>query len=140
MQLSNEGITAADIDFTTLTMESEKWICVRETGGEQMQLVIVPLEKDGGRPMRRPITADGAIMNPDNMIIGLKAGRQLQLFNVEMMMMIKKNMADEDVQFWRWTDARTVGLVCERSVYEWDLETENGPVRLFDRLESLGTS
>ena len=52
-------------------MESAKFICVREKVGEQMQVVIIELS-NAVNPVRRPIAADSAIMNPINRIIALK--------------------------------------------------------------------
>lgn len=65
------GINAANIGFNTLTMESDKYICVREKVGEQNQVVIIDMSQPQNL-VRRPITADSAIMNPNNNIIALK--------------------------------------------------------------------
>ena len=62
-QLTGIGINAANIGFSTLTMESDKFICVREKVGETAQVVIIDLH-DPTNPIRRPISADSAIMNP----------------------------------------------------------------------------
>jgi clathrin heavy chain len=69
------GINSASIGFNTLTLESDKFICIRETTGEQNQVVIVDLA-DPTNLMRRPITADSAIMNPATKVIALKGKRQ----------------------------------------------------------------
>ena len=39
---------------------------------------------DAQNPIRRPITADSAIMNPVSKVIALKAGKTLQIFNMEL--------------------------------------------------------
>ena len=70
-QLQNVGINAANIGFSTLTMESDKFICVREKVGETAQVVIIDLA-DANNPTRRPISADSAIMNPKSKVIALK--------------------------------------------------------------------
>uniref|UniRef100_A0A3Q4HZK5 Clathrin heavy chain linker core motif domain-containing protein n=1 Tax=Neolamprologus brichardi TaxID=32507 RepID=A0A3Q4HZK5_NEOBR len=70
--LQNLGINPANIGFSTLTMESDKFICVREKVGEQTQVVIIDLA-DPNTPIRRPISADSAIMNPASKVIALKA-------------------------------------------------------------------
>ena len=70
-QLQNVGINAANIGFSTLTMESDKFICVREKVGETAQVVIIDLA-DPNNPTRRPISADSAIMNPKSKVIALK--------------------------------------------------------------------
>uniref|UniRef100_A0AAR2JHR1 Clathrin heavy chain n=1 Tax=Pygocentrus nattereri TaxID=42514 RepID=A0AAR2JHR1_PYGNA len=83
LQLQNLGINPANIGFSTLTMESDKFICVREKVGEQAQVVIIDLS-DPNNPIRRPISADSAIMNPASKVIALKAAKTLQIFNIEM--------------------------------------------------------
>ena len=78
IQLQNVGINAANIGFSTLTMESDKFICIREKVGETAQVVIIDLN-DATNPIRRPISADSAIMNPASKVIALKGK---YLFNV----------------------------------------------------------
>lgn len=71
LQLTNAGINANSISFTTLTMESDKFICVREKVGDNNQVVIIDMG-DTANPIRRPISADSAIMNPASKVIALK--------------------------------------------------------------------
>ncbi len=71
MQLQNAGINVANIGFSTLTMESDKFICVREKVADTAQVVIIDLN-DSTNPIRRPITADSAIMHPTSKVIALK--------------------------------------------------------------------
>lgn len=75
-QLQNLGINPANIGFSTLTMESDKFICIREKVGEQAQVVIIDMA-DPNNPIRRPISADSAIMNPASKVIALKGKQQL---------------------------------------------------------------
>lgn len=70
-QLQNVGINVQQIGFSSLTMESDKYICVREKVGETSQVVIIDLG-DPGNPIRRPITAESAIMNPASKVIALR--------------------------------------------------------------------
>nr|CAD7574000.1 unnamed protein product [Timema californicum] len=69
--LTSVGINQTNISFNTLTMESDKFICVRERVGETAQVVIIDLA-DPTNPIRRPISADSAIMNPASKVIALK--------------------------------------------------------------------
>lgn len=71
LQLTNVGINQSNISFNTLTMESDKYICVREKTGDVAQVVIVDMA-DPQNPIRRPISADSAIMNPASKVIALK--------------------------------------------------------------------
>ncbi|EPZ31434.1 clathrin heavy chain 1-like protein [Rozella allomycis CSF55] len=136
LQLQNIGVNAANIGFNTLTMESDKYICIREKVGEQNQLVIIDMG-DVSNPLRRPISADSAIMNPASKVIALKAGKQLQIFNLELKAKIKSFMLSDDVVFWKWINVNTIGMVTESAVFHWSMEGESNPVKVFDRHASL---
>lgn len=75
MQLQNSGVNVANIGFSTLTMESEKFICIREKVGDTAQVVIIDLN-DMANPIRRPISADSAIMHPTSKVIALKGNKK----------------------------------------------------------------
>uniref|UniRef100_A0A452TKQ8 Clathrin heavy chain n=1 Tax=Ursus maritimus TaxID=29073 RepID=A0A452TKQ8_URSMA len=134
--LQNLGINPANIGFSTLTMESDKFICVREKVGEQAQVVIIDMS-DPMAPIRRPISAESAIMNPASKVIALKAGKTLQIFNIEMKSKMKSHTMAEEVIFWKWVSVNTVALVTETTVYHWSMEGDSQPVKMFDRHASL---
>jgi len=136
LQLQNVGINAANIGFSTLTMESDKFICIREKVGDQAQVVIIDMN-DAQNPIRRPISADSAIMNPTSKVIALKAGKTLQIFNIEMKSKMKAHNMVEDVTFWKWISVNTIGLVTENAVYHWTMEGDSQPTKVFDRHSSL---
>ena len=70
LQLPSIGISPQFITFTHVTMESDKYICVRETS-PQNSVVIIDMNLPN-QPLRRPITADSALMNPNSKILALK--------------------------------------------------------------------
>ena len=59
-------------------MESDKFICVREKIGDTAQVVIIDMD-NANNPIRRPISADSAIMNPKSKVIALKGQKLLYL-------------------------------------------------------------
>lgn len=146
LQLTNVGINQASVSFNTLTMESDKFICVREKVGESAQVVIIDLN-DPTNPIRRPISADSAIMNPASKVIALKgkagtegqaaAQKTLQIFNIEMKSKMKAHTMTDDVIFWKWISPNTLALVTETSVFHWSMEGDSQPVKMFDRHSSL---
>ena len=71
MKLKSVGINVRRIGFATLTMESDKFICVREKVGETAQVIIIDLA-DANNPLCCRITSDSAIMNPASKIIALR--------------------------------------------------------------------
>ncbi|XP_047297474.1 clathrin heavy chain 2 isoform X12 [Homo sapiens] len=135
-QLQNLGINPANIGFSTLTMESDKFICIREKVGEQAQVTIIDMS-DPMAPIRRPISAESAIMNPASKVIALKAGKTLQIFNIEMKSKMKAHTMAEEVIFWKWVSVNTVALVTETAVYHWSMEGDSQPMKMFDRHTSL---
>jgi len=136
LQLTNVGINAANVGFNSLTMESDKYICVREKVGDTNQVVIIDLN-DSTNPIRRPISADSAIMNPASKVIALKAQKTLQIFNIEMKSKMKAHVMTDDVIFWKWISLNTIALVTETSVYHWSMEGDSQPQKIFDRHSSL---
>lgn len=136
-QLTNIGIGANAISFSTLTMESDKFICVREKVGDTAQVVIIDMA-DSANPIRRPISADSAIMNPASKVIALKAQKTLQIFNIEIKSKMKAHTMTEDVIFWKWISLNTLALVTENSVYHWSMEGDSTPVKVFDTHSTLG--
>lgn len=146
-QLQALGIHASNIGFNTLTLESDRFICVREKEGtnpdqpgSQDQVVIIDTE-DLDNIVRRPITADSAMMHPTRKIIALKAARQLQIFNIETKTKIKSFLMDQNVIFWKWIctteSPSNLGIITDTSVYHWNIDTQAAPTKIFDRHSSL---
>ncbi len=129
VQLPNLGINQQFISFTNVTMESDKFICVRETGASN-SVVIVDLSAPL-TPLKRPITADSALMNPATKVIALKAsvagaaGDSLQIFNLEMKSKMKSFQIAQPVVFWKWITPSKLGLVTAATVYHWDMNVRN---------------
>ena len=84
LQLQNVGIDSTNIKFSNLTMESDKYICVRDTAGDRGQVVIINLAH-ASNPTRIPCLAESAIMNPASKIIAVrgKFDKVIMSHNVE---------------------------------------------------------
>ncbi|XP_031382114.1 clathrin heavy chain 1-like isoform X1 [Punica granatum] len=141
LTLPSLGINPQFITFTHVTMESEKYICVRETS-PQNSVVIIDMNMPN-QPLRRPITADSALMHPNSRILALKAQLpgttqdHLQIFNIEMKAKVKSHQMPEQVVFWKWITPKMLGLVTQTSVYHWSIEGDTQPVKMFDRTANL---
>lgn len=96
-------------------------------------------------PVRRPITADSALMNPTANVIALKAavagaaGDSLQVFDLGSKQKVKSFQIAEAVAFWKWVDSSTLAIVTATAVYHWDTTagTASDPVKRFDRASTL---
>ncbi|PWZ30333.1 Clathrin heavy chain 1 [Zea mays] len=144
LTLTSLGIAPQFVTFTHVTMESEKYICVRETSPQNSVVIIdmaMPMQ-----PLRRPITADSALMNPNTRILALKAQipgttqDHLQIFNIEAKTKIKSHQMPEQVVFWKWITPKLLGLVTQTSVYHWSIEGDSEPSKMFDRTANLANN
>lgn len=52
------------------------------------------------------------------------AGKNLQIFNIEMKSKMKAHQMIDDVIFWKWINLNTIALVTETTVYHWSMEGE----------------
>ncbi|CAM4867695.1 unnamed protein product [Rotaria socialis] len=136
LRLQNVGINVTNIGFSSLTMESDKFICVREKVNDTAFVIIIDMA-DPTNPIKLPITADSAIMNPTSKVIALKAGKTLQIFNIKLRSRMKTYTMEEDSIFWKWASVNTIGIVTETSVYHWTMEGDSQPDKMFDRHQSL---
>ncbi|KAF6147003.1 hypothetical protein GIB67_036722 [Kingdonia uniflora] len=129
LTLPTIGINPQFITFTHVTMESDKYICVRETA-PQNSVVIIDMSMPN-QPLRRPITADSALMNPNSRILALKAQLpgttqdHLQIFNIEMKAKMKSHQMPEQV------------LIPPPPTY---FIRESEPVKMFDRTANLANN
>ncbi|KAL2668641.1 hypothetical protein AAZV13_01G141200 [Glycine max] len=144
LTLASVGINPQFITFTHVTMESDKYICVRETAPQNSVVMIdmtMPMQ-----PLRRPITADSALMNPNTRILALKAHvpgstqDHLQVFNIESKAKMKSYQMGQQVVFWKWITPKTLGIVTQSSVYHWSIEGDGEPVKVFDRTANLANN
>ncbi|KAA8549428.1 hypothetical protein F0562_001099 [Nyssa sinensis] len=144
LTLPSIGINPQFITFTNVTMESDNYICIRETA-PQNSVVIVDMNMPM-QPLRRPITADSALMNPNSRILALKAQLpgttqdHLQIFNIEQKTKIKSHQMPEQVVFWKWITPKMLGLVTQTAVYHWSIEGDSEPVKMFERTANLANN
>jgi len=137
VQLPSLGISPASMGFNTCTMESDRYICVRETNSGPAQVAIIDL-LNNNNIIKRPIQADSVIMHPHDFVIALRALRTLQIFNLQTKSKIKSHAMDEDIVFWKWISDTTIGIVTSTAVYHWGIEgNSSAPVRMFLRHDSL---
>ncbi|KAJ5373873.1 Clathrin heavy chain [Penicillium concentricum] len=141
VNLTSVGIAPASIGFTSCTLESDHYVCVRQKPDDdgKPEVIIIDL-KNNNEVLRRPINADSAIMHWNKNIIALKAqGRTIQIFDLGARQKLKSANMNEDIVYWKWFSERSLGLVTDSAVYHWDVydATQQNPVKVFDRLPNL---
>ncbi|CAH6722457.1 clathrin heavy chain [[Candida] jaroonii] len=138
-QLTQVGIQPGSLDFKSTTLESDKYICVRESGANGNTVAIIDLSNNN-EVTRKNMTADNAIMHPEQFVISLRAnGTTLQIFNLGSKQRLKSFTMDEPVVFWKWLNNEYLGLITGSSIYYWNIfdGTNNGPIKLTERHQSL---
>ncbi|VAH86262.1 unnamed protein product [Triticum turgidum subsp. durum] len=145
LTLTSLGIAPQFITFTHVTMESDRYICVRETSPQGNSLVMIDMAMPS-QPLRKPLTVDSALMNPSTRILAIKAKipgttqDHLQIFNIEAHTKIKAHQMPEQVVFWKWITPKLLGLVTQASVYHWSIEGDSKPIKMFDRTANLANN
>ena len=100
MNICQLGINSNDVKFGSVTLESSKYLCAKNTSGEKKSLNVIEL--DTRATSQFPFGGDSAIMNPISKIIGLRAGQKLQIFNIDLKSKMKNvdMPSNDDVKFW----------------------------------------
>eukprot|EP00030_Apusomonadida_sp_AF-17_P002415 a339592_42.p2 GENE.a339592_42~~a339592_42.p2 ORF type:complete len:1687 (+),score=984.79 a339592_42:223-5061(+) len=84
--------------------------------------------------------ATAVLMNPEVKVLALRAGEQLQIFNLDMRAMMKEYVMPEEVQYWKWIDVKTLAIVTVHAVYHWSMGPDVAPVKICDRIPELAGS
>ena len=77
-------------------------------------------------------------MNPVSKVLALRAGTNLQIFNLELRAKMKAHAMPEPIVFWRWISPNAIALVTATSAYHWSIEGTSAPAKVFDRHAALG--
>jgi clathrin heavy chain len=144
VELSSFGIDPANLKLQTVSLQSDKYVCVREPiPGDSIQssLIIVDLEK-GGQPRKTGVKGDAAMMSPTGKLLAVKApldgGQQrIQVIDLQERKIVKEAQMGQIVIYWKWISNNTLGLVTATSVFHWNMDDNNPPVRVFDRIQEL---
>eukprot|EP01087_Luapelamoeba_hula_P010434 TRINITY_DN2768_c0_g2_i1.p1 TRINITY_DN2768_c0_g2~~TRINITY_DN2768_c0_g2_i1.p1 ORF type:complete len:1757 (+),score=359.13 TRINITY_DN2768_c0_g2_i1:174-5444(+) len=139
VQLPTLGVNPAAIGFATLTMESEKYICVRDVTGTDKTVTIIDL-LNPSNILRRPTAAEGTTMNPAQNILALRDAQNLQIIDLGNKKPVNSCTISESIEFWKWITDTKLGIVTATSVYHWSLEAEAKPIKVFARHQSLAGS
>lgn len=140
LQLAAVGVPESAVAFNSCTLESDRFVCVRETSSAGNQVAIIDLA-NGNNVTRKAMSADSAIMCPSQeMVIALRAqGRTVQVVNLDTRQRLKNTVMNEDIVFWKWLNSGTLGLVTDRSIFTWNIldPSEVSPTKVTDRHISL---
>lgn len=99
-------------------MESDKYIVVREIVGDSAQVVIVDVANPND-VLRRPISADSAVMNPNSKILALKClFKTFQNQKLNIIIFSGQNSPN----FWPWSESQSENSCCNWGCYLLEMD------------------
>jgi len=136
--LVSMGVNPQFIKFDCTTMESDRFVCVREQAPDgQSGLISIFNTSMPHQPTKRPISAESAIVNPVGDVIALKTGTGMQILNIATGSVMKEHNMPEPVVFWKWISPSILALVTANAVFHWTMDGDSAPTKVFDRHASL---
>jgi clathrin heavy chain len=130
------GLQPGAISFKTVDIQSDKMVTVKDGAQGAASIVVVELASraDSRLPMKE---IEAAAMNPVSKVLALRAGQQLQIYNLDMKARVKSANMAEAVVFWRWISSSAMAIVTPTAVYHWSMEGPSEPAKVFDRAPEL---
>mmetsp|Transcript_59562 Transcript_59562/g.174212 ORF Transcript_59562/g.174212 Transcript_59562/m.174212 type:complete len:1727 (+) Transcript_59562:54-5234(+) len=140
LNLVDQGVSAQAFRFGNLTMESDKYISVKDAAPDGTGQVVVVDMHNGNSVSRRPMKAEASLMSPVDNVMALKGvaegqpGHFIQVFNLDTKDKLGVYQSPENIVFWRWIGPRVLALVGEKDVVHWNLEVPgSAPEKIFQR-------
>eukprot|EP00469_Lotharella_globosa_P008929 CAMPEP_0167789858 /NCGR_PEP_ID=MMETSP0111_2-20121227/10948_1 /TAXON_ID=91324 /ORGANISM="Lotharella globosa, Strain CCCM811" /LENGTH=1760 /DNA_ID=CAMNT_0007682131 /DNA_START=48 /DNA_END=5330 /DNA_ORIENTATION=+ len=138
IKLPSMAISAGSISFKNVTVQSEKYVVVKEDDKKKIAIVtcgaqrVKRLNNTGNPPF------DHAIMNPTAEVVALRngdgeGGTVLNIFSLQIKTNIKSSKVNEPVVFWKWITEKSIAVVTPKRVYHWSLEGQAEPKVMFER-------
>jgi len=112
------GVSPASLTSASATLSSDRYVVVREAAPKPALVVLDTSAPE--RPVRRPIVAEAALMNPTRSVLALRSPAGLQLFHwTRKATLARSPPLAEPVVFWAWISADVLALVTATSVFHW---------------------
>ncbi|CAG9472260.1 clathrin heavy chain, putative [Plasmodium vivax] len=129
-----DSLSAYDIQnesfrLGNVSIEGDKFICVKENVNENTQVVVINLQNKIST--RKYMKAESVIIHPNDPILALRGTIKnvntifLQVFNIETKEKICSLNLNEYMNYWKWINNDTIAIVCERNVYHWNIDIHN---------------
>ncbi|GAW83572.1 clathrin heavy chain [Plasmodium gonderi] len=127
--LSTYDIQNESFRLGNVSIEGDKFICVKENVNENTQVVVINLHSKVST--RKYMKAESVIIHPHDPILALRGTIKnvntifLQVFNIETKEKICSLNLNEYMSYWKWINNDTIAIICERNVYHWTIDVHN---------------
>jgi WD40 repeat protein len=132
--LVSMGVKPECIHEDFITMESNKCVCVCDC---QISIFDTDMAQQPKSPIFMESATESAIINPVAKVIALKNGASIQIFDLELNVVIKSHDMPEPVAFWKWVSPTVIGIVSSNAVLHWTYDGDSPPSMIFPLKERL---
>lgn len=139
-QLSSLGVNPNALTFKSTTMESDRYVVVCERGDNGETSLLLVDTANPTKPLRRPMQADAAVMNPLSKVIAFQTGSHLTLFDFTTKANVKSFTSNESIVLIRWAGETLLAIVTSAAVYHWNTDDSQEPQRIFERHPTLSNA
>ena len=144
--LNQIGFDQSLIKLGTLSFESDKYICARESQGDQVNVVVCDIKNNFSFSRRKMFKAEAVMMHPNQNIMAVRAkndqnAMMIQVYNLDTKQKLKDILINYEVSFWKWMSDSVIGLVTNSSVFVLSIDDINSPAKkVFDRQGPLASN
>lgn len=130
------GLRPGTISFRTVTMQSDKFVCVRDQQQDGQTSVVVA---DMARLAADRVTlreADAVIVHPSARVMAVRVGSNIVVVKIDERSKVKDlNFQFGNIVYWTWANSTTLAIVTDSAVYHWSVDPNNAqaPQKIFDR-------
>ncbi|CRH02619.1 clathrin heavy chain, putative [Plasmodium relictum] len=127
--LTNYNIQNESFRLGNVSIEGDKYICVKENVNDNTQVVVINLHNKSNS--RKYMKAESVIIHPNDPILALRGTIKnvntvfLQVFNIETKEKICSLNLNEYMNYWKWINNDTIAIVCEKNIYHWNIDIYN---------------
>ena len=130
------GLRPGTISFRTVTVESDKFVAVRDVQSDgQVSVVVADMTRlAADRIVLRE--ADAVVVHPVSRVMAVRVGANIIVVKIDERSKVKDvNFAFGNIVYWTWANNTTLAFVTDSAVYHWSVDPNNAqpPQKIFDR-------
>lgn len=123
--IESYGISPSNIDFKSTTL-SDSYISIKE----EKSVAIIPLDANNNAQslIRKNMNADNIIMHPERLVIALRSGPTMQVFDLGSKQRLGNYSfpnPSEVIVYWKWLNAENIAIVTNTNLYNWNISSAN---------------
>lgn len=136
------GFPQTCFNFSCLSIESDKYVCIRERNpqGAVQSIAMIPTANPSATN-KKPLPVEFAIMHPTRNIFAFATknggATVIQVLDMDSKTKLNELNFNGDVVYWAWIDEQVIGIVTTNSVFHLDISSKQQPVKIMDRVSDL---